>query len=620
MFSSRRSRNRHSANPNAKLHVDLQRRTSTAARTSTAGFHHQLGLTGPARLAHSSCTLSSISSTAANAIDESLRVKKARYSGSDVLSMNRYHQRGTLRAADILNRAETTGCWQQDHTEQSTAAVRPSTAMYTSWCHSDDPPAGDSFCHLTKLAEMTNIAAVTTSRQHATAATSHESTTLSAVPSMQTPAARKRKNILPTRCESHEEPDWSADSDNEFDSMDCDKEVHQSGQRLQQRCNVEDDWMSTCNSADVHCGVEEPPVDCVVPRDHQDTCQVTSAADMCVDHSSRQGQLTHTGKCKHSQSLSPCSSEITNNEELQQHISLADKGSSVQQWRADQLRHVRPDSGNSASTDDVINNSTSQLGRTSPDNDDDDDDCNGDEVHLCTVHGCTATFVSMRSRDRHSANVQLHQKLLSTKVASSTCLSLDDDDNRSADANDARSLQRDASEDRSPRSSAWLLGMNTATAAACIYYMQTLRRGLSSCSPLQSAVKPLSTVNSTVKDKRFLSDTAALQCLDCHVDRALVNTATISRASSPDVSDSTTLTNCRRDDSCAPRPAAGGTAECHVCRQTFQDNLVLKEHIEKLHPREMYRCTVPGCDKIFSTRKSRNRHSQNDNLHYVVFP
>jgi hypothetical protein len=66
----------------------------------------------------------------------------------------------------------------------------------------------------------------------------------------------------------------------------------------------------------------------------------------------------------------------------------------------------------------------------------------------------------------------------------------------------------------------------------------------------------------------------------------------------------------------APRPSSRGTATCHLCQLTFHDNLVLKEHVEKVHPREMYRCTVPGCDKIFSTRKSRNRHSQNDNLHY----
>lgn len=62
--------------------------------------------------------------------------------------------------------------------------------------------------------------------------------------------------------------------------------------------------------------------------------------------------------------------------------------------------------------------------------------------------------------------------------------------------------------------------------------------------------------------------------------------------------------------------SSGSSVSCHLCGQrSFRDNLALKEHTETMHPREMYPCTVTGCGKIFSTRKSRNRHSQNDNLH-----
>lgn len=60
---------------------------------------------------------------------------------------------------------------------------------------------------------------------------------------------------------------------------------------------------------------------------------------------------------------------------------------------------------------------------------------------------------------------------------------------------------------------------------------------------------------------------------------------------------------------------ATGCVVCHICQDPFKDNLALKEHQERAHPKEMYRCTIGGCDKIFSTRKSRNRHSQNENLH-----
>ena len=69
-----------------------------------------------------------------------------------------------------------------------------------------------------------------------------------------------------------------------------------------------------------------------------------------------------------------------------------------------------------------------------------------------------------------------------------------------------------------------------------------------------------------------------------------------------------------------PKPDKDGMVKCHVCNQKFRDNLHLKEHFEKLHPKEMFHCTILGCEKIFSTRKSRNRHSQNDNLHRHLSP
>lgn len=82
--------------------------------------------------------------------------------------------------------------------------------------------------------------------------------------------------------------------------------------------------------------------------------------------------------------------------------------------------------------------------------------------------------------------------------------------------------------------------------------------------------------------------------------------------------DSTSVMEIAPDD--GPRPDPNGDAECHVCGVRFRDNLVLKEHFEKVHPKEMFHCTIRGCDKIFSTRKSRNRHSQNENLHRHIPP
>lgn len=37
-------------------------------------------------------------------------------------------------------------------------------------------------------------------------------------------------------------------------------------------------------------------------------------------------------------------------------------------------------------------------------------------MHKCTIDGCNSSFPSKRSRDRHSANINLHKKLLSVSV------------------------------------------------------------------------------------------------------------------------------------------------------------------------------------------------------------
>jgi hypothetical protein len=67
-----------------------------------------------------------------------------------------------------------------------------------------------------------------------------------------------------------------------------------------------------------------------------------------------------------------------------------------------------------------------------------------------------------------------------------------------------------------------------------------------------------------------------------------------------------------------PIPDHEGFLPCSFCRKSMPDAGALKEHYEQLHLGEMYRCTVPGCDKVFSSRSKRNLHSDNESLHNVV--
>lgn len=60
---------------------------------------------------------------------------------------------------------------------------------------------------------------------------------------------------------------------------------------------------------------------------------------------------------------------------------------------------------------------------------------------------------------------------------------------------------------------------------------------------------------------------------------------------------------------------------CERCGKTFCDKGALKIHISAVHLKEMHRCTVQGCNMMFSSRRSRNRHSANPNprLHCNMF-
>ena len=158
-------------------------------------------------------------------------------------------------------------------------------------------------------------------------------------------------------------------------------------------------------------------------------------------------------------------------------------------------------------------------------------------MHKCRVDGCGAEFPSRRSRDRHSANITLHKKLLPTS-----------DSEREEDNNENQKLKENGF---------------------------SVLEGKNECNENRDPEE---------------------------------------NGNKSDMSD-------QEDDELGHEVAVdkeGCAVYCHVCHSKFKDNLALKEHFEVNHPKEIYHCTINGCEKIFSTRKSRNRHSQNDNLHRPV--
>lgn len=56
-----------------------------------------------------------------------------------------------------------------------------------------------------------------------------------------------------------------------------------------------------------------------------------------------------------------------------------------------------------------------------------------------------------------------------------------------------------------------------------------------------------------------------------------------------------------------------GRVSCDACAKTFYDKGTLKIHFNAVHLKIKHRCTISGCNMMFSSLRSRNRHSANPN-------
>ncbi len=226
-------------------------------------------------------------------------------------------------------------------------------------------------------------------------------------------------------------------------------------------------------------------------------------------------------------------------------------------------------------------------------------------MHTCTVEGCNAAFPSKRSRDRHSSNLNLHRKLLSTTSSPDT-------DKMATRNSQAQSL-RDEFLHRIYDSQQFPAMLNTATLDQPPAGDKETNNNSSSLG-----IKAIQEDIEEDEHSQPQAESEDDQVSDMEHDDKDPNSVPVTNGNCSDGSHGDADVNGMSDE--GPLPDPEGTVTCHVCQQLYRDNLVLKEHIEKVHPREMYRCTIQGCDKIFSTRKSRNRHSQNDNLHRHLSP
>ncbi|XP_067453547.1 zinc finger protein basonuclin-1 isoform X1 [Thunnus thynnus] len=276
------------------------------------------------------------------------------------------------------------------------------------------------------------------------------------------------------------------------------------------------------------------------------------------------------------------------------------------------------------------------------------------EMHMCTVDGCNAAFPSRRSRDRHSANLNLHHKLL-TKDSFSPANVLY---SPSSHCRDRDSVGLDFCQDQRDRD----LSHRDPTSQTSVIFRGHNRMGL---------VFPMSKM-STAPDSAEVSPLGEVEGLGggggegggSGEDGAVLDLSTSSSVpprsgarSSWDSDgagseegegieeDEEALPMEDSDESCdgisVRRPGGeelalggerslgcvgggqgglqggggGSPITCHVCQKVYSNKGTFRAHYKTVHLRLLHKCKVPGCDTSFSSVRSRNRHSQNPNLH-----
>ncbi|XP_016890931.1 zinc finger protein basonuclin-2 isoform X3 [Cynoglossus semilaevis] len=285
------------------------------------------------------------------------------------------------------------------------------------------------------------------------------------------------------------------------------------------------------------------------------------------------------------------------------------------------------------------------------------------EMHVCTVAGCNAAFPSRRSRDRHSSNINLHRKLL-TKELDDIVL-------------DPRltPLPRDLRAELLAKIyTGHHMGLDAMTAMAFggaglgsvnfnharfpmsneypqNHVIQELNHqhtnGMYQGQPDDYMVLDLSTTSSVQSNSSVHSSQESdegsdegILLDDLEEEDGEVDEEEEGISEGKDCSqlpngrhkpghqvDNGELGE-RRHGECFEPPSSpfnlsssggsncgGGGILCNICHKMYSNKGTLRVHYKTVHLRQMHKCKIPGCHMVFSSVRSRNRHSQNPNLH-----
>uniref|UniRef100_A0A3B4FT01 Basonuclin 2 n=1 Tax=Pundamilia nyererei TaxID=303518 RepID=A0A3B4FT01_9CICH len=202
------------------------------------------------------------------------------------------------------------------------------------------------------------------------------------------------------------------------------------------------------------------------------------------------------------------------------------------------------------------------------------------EMHVCTVAGCNAAFPSRRSRDRHSSNINLHRKLLTKELDD---IVLDPQ---------LTPLPKDLRAELLAKIYAGhYMGLDPM---AGMDFRNHHTNGFSRSQPDDYMVLDLSTTSSVQSSSSIHSS-----------------------HESDEGSDEGILLDDLEEEGEEDEGSNGSSSGilCNICHKMYSNKGTLRVHYKTVHLREMHKCKIPGCNMVFSSVRSRNRHSQNPNLH-----
>lgn len=237
-------------------------------------------------------------------------------------------------------------------------------------------------------------------------------------------------------------------------------------------------------------------------------------------------------------------------------------------------------------------------------------------MHKCTVEGCNAAFPSKRSRDRHSANLNLHRKLLSTSSEKSVGGYFDK-------GSAIYPFHPDAY--RSDIFSPFYDPSSLSMSFADIYHSRISAEGASgpflgrppfshlpgTIPSFHPAFLPPVTTVSNYKNENNIR-------YHHRNEENSGRNSSISSISNPS-SPGPSLRGSPKSASPSVKleenlvPDIDGRFACTLCEKKFHESVVLQEHYEKCHTQSLLQCSKNGCNKVFLSRQSRNMHS--DSLH-----